>query len=247
MTRRIGVCLLVLVPAVVLLVQAPRPGIAQAPGQTAAVAADSISGKVIYSGPKPMVRTIGMEANAACAKAHPNGVPSPEVILNPDNTLQNALVYVKAGAGLAGKQFPAPAEAVRISQTGCMFEPHVVAVMVNQRVEIANADPSNHNVHVMSETNPEWNVTQMPQAPPKVAVFAKPEIGLVMMCNIHPWMRVYANVLSNPYYAITGADGTFTIKGLPPGIYTLEAWHEKFGAQEKKVKAGGKADFTFTE
>ena len=79
------------------------------------------------------------------------------------------------------------------------------------------------------------------------ALFAKPETGLVLMCNIHPWMRVYANILSNPYYAITGADGSFTIKGLPPGAYTLEAWHERFGAQEKKVKAGGKADFTFTE
>ena len=71
--------------------------------------------------------------------------------------------------------------------------------------------------------------------------------GIVVMCNIHPWMRVYANVLSNPYYAITGADGSFTIKGLPPGTYTLEAWHEKFGAQEKKVKVGSKSDFTFTE
>jgi len=209
--------------------------------------ADSISGKVIYSGAKPTIRNISMEANAACSKLHPKGLPSPEVILNPDNTLQNALVYVKSGAALAGKQFPAPAEAVKIDQKGCMFEPHVVAVMVNQRIEIANSDPSNHNIHVMAESNPVFNVTQPPQAPPKVAQFTKPEVGLVLMCNIHPWMRVYANVLSNPYWAITGADGSFTIKGLPPGIYTLEAWHERFGTQEKKVKAGAKTDFTFTE
>src|SRR5205807_7870252 len=192
-TRMMVVSLLAVVSAWVLL-QTPRVK-AQAPVKSASdavLAGDSITGKVIYSGPKPLVRTISMEANAVCAKLHPNGVPSPEVILNPDNTLRNALVYVKSGAGLAGKQFPAPAEAVKINQTGCMFEPHVVAVMVNQRVEIANADPSNHNVHVMAETNPAWNVTQTPQAPPKVAQFAKPEIGLVIMCNIHPWMRVYA-------------------------------------------------------
>lgn len=236
MTRRAGLSVLAAAGAFALLVHAQQPA-----------AENSITGKVIYSGAKPTIRNISMEANAACAKLHPKGLPSPEVILNADNTLQNALVYVKAGVGVAGKQFPAPAEAVKIRQTGCMFEPHVVAVMVNQRVEIANADPANHNIHVMADTNPAWNVTQTPQAPPKVTQFAKPEIGLVIMCNIHPWMRVYANVLSNPYYAITGPDGSFTIKGLPPGIYTLEAWHEKFGVQEKKVKAGGKADFTFTE
>jgi len=158
--------------------------------------------------------------------------------------------YIRLGQGITitrTPEFPTPAETVKINQTGCMFEPHVVAVLVNQRIEIANADPSNHNIHVMAEANPAWNVTQTPQAPPKVAQFAKPEIGLVLMCNIHPWMRVYANVLSNPYYAITGPDGSFTIQGLPPGSYILEAWHERFGAQEKKVKAGVKADFTFTE
>ena len=242
MTRTIGISLLTFAPALALLFQGPQLGNAQAPA-----GGDSISGKVIYSGPKPTIRNISMEANATCAKLHPNSLPSPEVILNPDNSLQNVLVYVKAGTPLAGKQFPAPSEPVKINQTGCMFEPHVVALMVNQKVEIANADPSNHNIHVMAETNPAWNVTQPPQAPPKVAQFAKPELGLVLMCNIHPWMRVYANVLSNPYYAITGADGSFTIKGLPPGTYTLEAWHERFGAQEKKVKTGAKADFTFTE
>ena len=238
--RRIVYTFLALAPVLAFVVQTSQTGNAQAP-------ADTITGKVIFSGPKPVVRKISMDANITCAKLHPDGVPSQEVILSADNSLQNALVYVKSGAGLVGKQFPAPSEVVKISQRGCMFEPHVVAAMVNQHIEIANADPSNHNVHVMSEANPIFNVSQVPQAPPKVAQFAKPELGLVLMCNIHPWMRVYVNVLSNPYYAITGADGSFTIKGLPPGIYTLEAWHEKFGSQEKKVKVGSKADFTFTE
>ena len=239
MNRTISVSLVAVVPAILFLAHSAQPGAAQAP------ASDSISGKVIYTGPKPVVRNISMEANPVCFKLHPNGVPSPEVILNPDGTLRNALVYVKAG--LAGKQFPPPADVVKVDQKGCLFEPHVVALMVNQRLEVANADPTNHNVHVMPEDNPEWNVSQPPQAPAKFTQFPKPEIGIVVMCNIHPWMRVYANALSNPYFAITGADGTFTIKGLPPGSYTLEVWHEKFGVQEKKVKAGARTDFTFTE
>jgi len=207
--------------------------------------ADSITGKVIYTGPKPTGRTISMEANPVCFKLHPNGVPAQDLILNPDNTVRNALVYVKAG--LFGKQFSAPAEAIKVDQKGCVFEPRMVALMVNQRLEVANGDPTNHNVHVMPEENPELNVSQPPQAPPKVTQFAKPEIGIVVMCNIHPWMRLYAHVLSNPYYAITGEDGTFTIKGLPPGTYTIEVWHEKLGMQEKKIRTGSKSDFTFAE
>jgi len=186
-----------------------------------------------------------MEANPACSKIHPDGVTSQEVVLNPDNTLQNVLVYVKSA--VVGKQFPTPAEAVRVDQKGCMFEPHVAVLMVNQKFEVANSDPTNHNVHGMPEVSPEWNVSQPPQAPPKSTQFAKPEVGIVVMCNIHPWMRLYAHVLSNPYYAVTGADGSFTIKGLPPGTYTVEAWHEKFGSQEKKIRVGSKSDFTFTE
>jgi plastocyanin len=214
------------------------PADAQAP-------ADVITGKVIYTGPKPTVRNISMEANPACFKLHPNGVPAQDLILNSDNTVRNALVYVKSG--LFGKQFSAPTDAIKVDQKGCMFEPRIVTLMVNQRLEVSNGDPTNHNIHVMPETNPELNVSQPPNAPPKATQFAKPEIGIVVMCNIHPWMRLYAHVVSNPYYAITGADGTFTIKGLPPGTYTIEVWHEKLGVQEKKIKTGSKSDFTFAE
>jgi plastocyanin len=239
--RLISVGQAIRLPAFVVALLAfamPAHLMAQAP-------ADSITGKVIYTGPKPVVRNISMEANPVCFKLHPNGVPAQDFLLNPDNTVRNALVYVKTG--IFGKQFPAPTEAIRVDQKGCMFEPRMVALMVNQRLEVANGDPTNHNVHVMPEANPELNVSQPPQAPPKVAQFAKPEIGIVVMCNIHPWMRLYAHVLSNPYYAITGDDGTYTIKGLPPGTYTIEVWHEKLGVQEKKIKTGSKSDFTFAE
>src|SRR5262249_25590588 len=140
--KKIGLSLIVLIPAAGLLIQAQGP--------------DTITGKVRVTGEKPRERNISMDANPACAKIHPNGVPSQEVLLSPDGGLANVLVYLKAGLG---KQFPAPAEAVRIDQKGCMFEPHVVAVMVGQKFEVLNSDPTNHNVHSMPEANQDWNVS----------------------------------------------------------------------------------------
>jgi plastocyanin len=244
---QIGVFSFVIASAALLfLPQTPQLAGAQNSSKSgAAVAPDTITGKVEFSGSKPVIRPIRMDANAACKKIHPDGVPSQEVILNPDNTLRNVLVYVKSG--VYGKQFPSSTEVVRVDQKGCMFSPHIVTLMVNQKLEVANSDPTNHNVHVMPDTNPEWNISQPPSAPPKVTQFSKPEVGVVVMCNIHPWMRLYVHVMANPYYAITGAGGTYTLKGLPPGAYTIEAWHEKYGSQEKKVKVGTRSDFTFTE
>ncbi len=226
-----------------LLLPARFPG--ATPAQGGGVAADTISGKVMYSGPKPVLRTISMDANAACSKLHPKGLPSPEVILNPDNSLQNVVVYVKSG--LFGRQYPPVRTPLRVDQKGCMFTPRLIELMVDQPLEITNGDPTNHNIHVIPEVNQEVNLSQPPGSPAKVSQFPKAEIGIPVMCNIHPWMRLYVHVFANPFHAVTGQDGTFTIQGLAPGQYTLEAWHERYGVQERKLKTGSRADFTFTE
>jgi hypothetical protein len=67
-------------------------------------------------------------------------------------------------------------------------------------------------------------------------------------CNIHPWMHAFIGVVGNPYFAVSGEDGSFELKNLPPGDYTLEAWHETLGTEEQKVTvpASGKSTARFT-
>jgi len=213
-----------------------------------ALAADNgaVSGKVIFKGAKPVMRPLTMDATPACAKQHTKPVLSEEVVMAGDGSLANVFVYVKAG--LAAKTWPVPAKAATINQIGCVYQPHVVGVMVGQNVEFLNNDPTGHNVHPLPRVNNEWNQSQSPKGDPIVRTFAKPEIGIPVKCNLHPWMRVYVNAVEHPFFAVTGPDGSFSIKGLPAGEYTLSAWHERFGTQDFKVKvpATGAATANFT-
>jgi hypothetical protein len=222
---------------------APAP--AAAPVDEASAA--TIEGKITFAGTPPGMRAISMDATPACARAHSTPQKSEEVIVAKDGSLKNAFVYVKAG--LPDRQWPAPASPAKLDQKGCIYNPHVLGVMVNQPIEVSNSDPTNHNIHPLPKVNREWNESQAPGTDPKVKEFAREEIMVPVKCNIHPWMRTYIGVVSHPFFAVSGDDGAFSIKGLPPGEYTLEAWHERFGTQEIKVKVGaketGKADFAF--
>jgi plastocyanin len=209
------------------------------------VAPDSITGKVTYSGAPPVLKKIKMDADPFCASQHPEGPVSQDVLLNPDKTLQNVLVYVKSG--LPATQYPVPATAVQVDQKGCIYTPRVVVAMVNQPISFANSDATKHHVQAMAEMNPEWVISEDAGSAAQVTKFAKPEIGMLVICHLHPWMRMFVNVMTNPYFALTGKDGAFTLKGLPPGDYTIEAWHEKFGTQTMKVKVGSRVDIDFTE
>jgi plastocyanin len=188
-----------------------------------------------------------MDATPACAKQHSKPPLSEEVVMGAGGTLANVFVYVKSGLP-AGKTWPIPAKAMTVTQVGCIYQPHVLGAMVGQNVEFLNEDPTSHNVHPLPKINNEWNQSQPPKGDPIVRTFSKPEIGLPIKCNLHPWMRVYVNVVPHPFFAVTGADGSFSIKGLPAGDYTLAAWHERFGVQEFKVKvaANGTAAANFT-
>jgi plastocyanin len=204
----------------------------------------TVTGKVAFDGEAPKEKTLDMSATPFCEKAHQGKpVKSEEVVVNSNHTLKNAFVFVKAGLP-ADKTWAVPTSAVTIDQTGCMYSPHVVGVMAGQNLDIKTSDQTNHNIHPMPKDNPEWNETQAPGTPDKEKSFARPEIMIPVKCNIHPWMRAWIGVVNNPFYAVTGDDGTYTIKGLPPGTYTIEVWHEKYGTQDQQVTVGAKESKT---
>jgi len=231
--------------------EAKKEAPAAAPAASAPAASDadagSITGKISFAGAAPAPKNISMDATPACSRQHSTPPKSEEVIVGAGGTLKNVFVYIKAG--LPAKEWPAPSEAVVLDQNSCIYKPHVIGVMVNQEIEIRNSDPTNHNVHPLPKVNREWNESQAPKSDPKRKSFPREEVMIAIKCNVHPWMRSYVGVVNHPFHAVSGDDGSFTIKGVPPGEYTVEAWHEKFGVQESKVTVAPKesksADFSF--
>jgi Carboxypeptidase regulatory-like domain len=224
----------------------------EAPAAAATAPADdanaaTVTGKVSFTGDKPAMKTISMDATPACSRQHSTAQKSQEVIVNDNGTLKNTFVWIKSG--LPDKQWPVPAGSVKLEQKGCMYEPHVLGVMANQNIEVVNGDPTNHNIHPLPKVNREWNESQPPGGDAKMKTFAREEVMIPVKCNVHPWMRAYIGVVGNPFFAVTGDDGTFTIKGLPPGTYTIEAWHEKYGTQDAQITVAPKEsktnDFSF--
>ncbi|HYK90463.1 MAG TPA: carboxypeptidase regulatory-like domain-containing protein [Acidobacteriota bacterium] len=207
----------------------------------------SVTGKVVFTGEKPKLSRLMMDQDPVCTQRHSSPVFAEDGAVNGDGTLPNVFVYVKEGADKYS--FPTPAEAVELDQDGCMYKPHVLGIQTNQTLRILTKDPTTHNIHPMPKDNREWNMSQPPGSAPLEQKFARPEIMVPVKCNQHPWMRAYIGVTKNPFYAVTGTDGTFTIKGIPPGDYTLEAWTATFGIQELKVtlapKEAKSVEFTF--
>jgi plastocyanin len=209
--------------------------------------AGTLTGAIKFTGRKPARKPVDMSNDPACVEAH-HGKPYDESeVVNPNGTLANVFVYVKTG--LEGKQFPIPATPATIDQKGCWFNPRVLGIQVGQTLSVLNSDPVTHNIHPMAQINREWNHSQGAGDEPLARKFTKPEIMIRVKCNIHSWMHAFIGVLDHPYYAVSDSTGSFTIPNLPPGDYTLEAWHEKLGAQDQKitVSPSGKvtADFTF--
>jgi plastocyanin len=207
----------------------------------------SVSGKVTLDGTPPVYKPINMSAEPYCTKANPTPVTPQDVVVGPGGTLSNVIVYVKDGLG--DRTFDVPKDSVQLYQKGCMYQPHVVALMAGQNLEVVNDDQTTHNIHPIPKDNREWNKSQPPGAPPIIESFARGEVCVPVKCNVHPWMKSYIAVFKQPYFIVTGPDGSFDLKGLPPGTYTLEAWQEKYGTMDQQVTIGPKesktVNFTF--
>jgi plastocyanin len=224
----------------------PTPGV---PVDAATVG--QITGKVMFDGTKPKLARIMMDQDPVCVGKHKTPAYAEDGEVNSNGTLPNVFVYVKEGADKYS--FQTPSEPVVLDQDGCMYKPHVLGVLTGQELIIVSSDPTTHNIHPMPKDNREWNESQPPGAAPLVKTFARPEVMIPVKCNQHPWMRAYIGVTKNPLYAVTGNDGTFTLKGVPPGDYTLEAWTVMGGGggqtQDQKVAVAAKetktVNFTF--
>ncbi len=201
----------------------------------------SISGKAILDGTPPKPKKIkNLEGtDPKCAEMHAdNPLMSEEVVASADGALKNVFVYVKSGLG--DKTFDVPKDPVTITQTGCHYVPHVFGMMAKQPLKIVNDDDTLHNIHAMPNNpdNKEFNKGQPNKGMVSTVTFAVPEVMVHFKCDVHPWMSAYVGVLNNPFYSVSSDDGTFSLKGLPAGEYTIAAWHEKYGEQVQKVKIG---------
>lgn len=203
----------------------------------------TITGHVKFTGTAPPNGRIPMGADPNC------------LTINSGKRITADTVLVSAGGGLAntfvmlrGVTGGAAGPAAVIDQRGCMYHPRIQGARVGQTLEVRNSDPTLHNIHSLSTKGNNFNTGQ-PQAG---MVFKYPlkaeEVMLHVKCDVHPWMSGYIGVVNHSYYAVTDADGGYKIAGVPPGKYTIVAWHERYGplTQTVEVKAGGAtADFAY--
>ena len=195
--------------------------------------AGTITGTVRFTKEPRAPYELEMGSDGGCTKLHDKPVFVDRMIVS-DGLFANVLVHVKKG--LKSWKGPDPPDTpVEINQVGCIFEPRISAARVGQEVVFLNSDALTHNVNVRGKKNGTFN-RSMTSAGQRVSrVFRKPEIMMTTSCDVHPWMVAKVGILDHPFFQITGPDGAFSLAGLPPGDYEIEAWHEVHGTQSQKV------------
>ncbi len=211
-----------------------------------AASAGQITGSVKLDGTAPHQKPIDMGKEPSCAAVHKDKPATTEsVVAGANGGLENVVVYISQG--LTGNE-AVSSQPVQLDQKGCLYVPHVVAVDVGQHMKIVNSDQTSHNVFSQSTKNPVWNKSQPPGAPPLDVSWNNEEVAIPVKCNVHPWMHAYIVVVKGPY-GVSDDSGSFKLDNVPPGNYTLAAWHETYGTQTQNVTVAARkpaaVSFTF--
>jgi len=204
--------------------------------------ASTLSGTVKFTGTPPVPEKLAMNADPLCASLHPEPVYAENVVVNANGALKNVFVYLKEG--VEKKPYPVPPTPVVFDQKGCQYHPHVFGIQVEQTLQIVNSDATLHNVHSLAAKSKQFNLGMPIQGMKLTKKFEAPEIMAKFKCDVHPWMSAYAGVIEHPFFHVSGEDGTFAIKDVPPGTYTVEAWHEQYGTQTQSVAVVEEQDAT---
>jgi hypothetical protein len=217
------------------------PAVASAPGVPVdAATAGTITGSVKLDGNPPAMNVINMAAAEKCSEKRTSPAMTQQVVAGDNGTLQNVVVYLEGD--FSKYSFPTPTTPVLLDQRGCMFEPHVVALMTEQPLRVTNSDGMTHNVNGAAKNNQRRNQSTPAGGAPMEQTFSSQEIAIPVKCNVHPWMKAYVAVVANPYFQVTGKDGSFELKNVPPGTYKLTAWQETYGTTEQTITIGPKED-----
>lgn len=195
--------------------------------------AGGVAGSAMFSGEAPAADVIQMAADPFCQSAHSETVMSTPVMVDADGGLMNVVIHISGG--LEGYAFDDATDQALLNQTGCVYEPHVVAMQTGQTIIIRNSDDTLHNVNVQPANNTAFNQGQ-PLANMEIErTFENAEVGIPARCDVHPWMGAFISVFDHPYFSVSTADGAFSIPQLPPGDYVIEAWHETLGTMTQNV------------
>jgi plastocyanin len=204
-----------------------------------------LAGKALFKGKPPKRKQIRRYGDPYCEALGEEKVVSEEVVVNDNGTLRN--VYVRITGGLGDRSFAPPEKPFVLRQKDCRYEPRVFGIVAGQKLKVVNDDDTCHNVRVRSRINADWNFSQRTKGEERVVGFDRPEAAILITCDVHPWMGTWCFVERHPYFAVTGAEGTFHIPGVPRGEYEVEAWHERMGTLKAKasVKPRAWVEFAF--
>jgi plastocyanin len=218
-------------------------------GLAVAASAADLTGTVTLKGTPPAEKDITpLKEDANCGKLVTATPKTTHYVVGAKGELANTVIIVKGVPG--AKSTGASAAPAVMDQRACLYVPHIMAVQTGQKITVKNSDPVLHNVHTppaVGTGGQDFNQAQLAKGPDLNLSFDKAENFVRFKCDVHPWMFAYVTVVDHPYFAVSAADGTFKITGLPAGKYTVEAHHRKGGTVTQEVEiadAGGKADFT---